>query len=174
MRQTLRDSLRSAWHGPLTAAEIASREGVNGRRVQRFWAQEKKAGRLPTDAPRPHFIDSAARDVQVAVKAAMGFAADDGEDDAVDFTADTAPIGGALGVRIPAPDPLLAALNREHAADCWRHVDGMPADVLKKEADGVVPARWRVAQFAMLRDAFVSALMRLVTQRQTRMIGRAA
>src|SRR4051812_1436354 len=122
MRETLRDNLRSAWHGILTVAEIASREGVHARRIRRFWEAERRAARLP-GGPRPHFLETAPREVRVALGA-------DAADVAIDYTADDAPIGGPLGVAIPAGDPLLRELQRHHSAERWRPVDGMPLRVL--------------------------------------------
>lgn len=166
MRETLRETLRTAWHGTMTVAEIESREGVNSRRIRRFWESERGAGRLP-EGPRPHFIDAASREVRIALGA-------DASDVAVDYTADDSPIGGPMGVAIPLGDPLLRALQTVHGAERWRAVDGMPVRVLNDEAAGRVPARWRVAQLAALRDAFVAALMRLAEQRRGQMIERAA
>lgn len=55
MREAKKKRLRDAWHGPLTAEQIARSSALGEKTLRRFWAQEKEAGRLP-DGPRPHFV----------------------------------------------------------------------------------------------------------------------
>jgi hypothetical protein len=49
-----RRSLRADWRGKLTADSIASKHGISRQHVNRLWAAEQIAGRLP-HGPRPHF-----------------------------------------------------------------------------------------------------------------------
>lgn len=60
MRDAKKNRLREAWHGPLTAEQIARSGAVGEKWLRRFWAAEKAAGRLP-EGPRPHFLDRCQR-----------------------------------------------------------------------------------------------------------------
>jgi hypothetical protein len=172
IRLSLQTSLRVAWYSAATLCSIAAANGhIHAKKIKRFWQAEKAAGRLP-DTPRPHFIASASRAKQAAQVAALWPIADDvdADDDGEqrNFVDDDAPIGGAMGLCIPPGDPLLMALRLVHGADCWRGLDGMPSGTLESEAVGrVVPSRHRVKRLAIVRDAFVAALMILVEQRNS-------
>ncbi|MCB2107004.1 MAG: hypothetical protein KDE14_04850 [Rhodobacteraceae bacterium] len=73
-------------------------------------------------------------------------------DDDVDYTLDDAPIGGAMGLAIPACDPLLAELRAHHADDAARHQ--APREWIRRDAAGVLtPTRAELKAWARMLDA---------------------
>lgn len=55
MKSSDQDQLRRDWYGPRTAGELATRYGISVIYVRKFWAEERKEGRLPPHDPRPYF-----------------------------------------------------------------------------------------------------------------------
>lgn len=54
------DELRRTWYSTESADKIAARFKMASISVRRFWNDEKLAGRLPTDEPRPYFANRTA------------------------------------------------------------------------------------------------------------------
>lgn len=155
MKETVAEQVRSAWFvSVMSAADVAQKFGLkSGNHVRLFWSREKAAGRLPDRERCAVYVDDEIAEPDI---------------DAVFDENDTSPIGGPMGLRIPSPDPLLAALQIHHGADTWRHLDGMPERVLLGEFSRVAKIRRhravtakRVRALAVLRDAIVGALIKL-------------
>jgi hypothetical protein len=144
MTPATQNKLRAAWHSSSTAQQIARRHHLGSvRALNRFWAKEKAAGRLP-DRPRPHFVecthvavvplDMADLDMADLDMADPGAAVDAVADLALDreiARAEAMPDNEAdpryaaqlYGCRISDGDPLLAALKRVHGNDPRRRFD---------------------------------------------------
>jgi hypothetical protein len=130
MREAKRIKLRHAYFGPLTLREIARANAVGEKMLERFWRDEKAAGRL-ANAPRPFFAKFCQPDPAPAAEVAL-----DAGDDALGFDADETPIGQHNRVCKTECDALLAAMRKHHvdrpAAHCvpeaWLRFDlkGMP------------------------------------------------
>ncbi len=142
-----RKHLRQAWHGPLTVAALARRYAISEILVRKFWEAEREAGRLPPQpTPRPHFVE----------RCRAPDPAEDVDLDTEDFADDDAPMSTPFGLRIPDPDPLLAALQREHGKQFIRGAnDEVPLQVLAMEIN-TPPGPARVRLLACARDAHVA------------------
>ncbi|WP_315806952.1 MULTISPECIES: hypothetical protein [unclassified Bradyrhizobium] len=141
-----RKHLRQAWHGPLTVAVLARRYAISEILVRKFWEAEREAGRLPPQpTPRPHFIERCRAPDPV----------EDFDLDTEDFADDDAPMSAPFGLRIPDPDPLLAALQREHGKQFIRGAnDEVPLQMLATEIN-TPPGPARVRLLACARDSHV-------------------
>lgn len=169
MKARVKMSVRNAWFGPSTAAEVGARNGLGEVRIRQFWAEEKAAGRLP-DGVRPHFADRCkkpAEPVEVAiVPEVAAVVATAPADDAPGIDKDVLPIAAPNPTHEHECNGLLAAL-RKHHGESWRGLQTMPAQVLKMEigdkAKGVPPAppsRRRAREFARVADVYTGALIK--------------
>jgi hypothetical protein len=132
-----------AWHGPLTAASIGGQYHVTARRVRQIWADAISDGALP-HTPRPHFRACVIADDDRRGQCAAP--ADDYSD-----SQEAIAIDGHIArserraemsqMRIPNPDPLLAALHRAHGNDRRRRF------VLRVPDD-------RIGDLPSLRDSY--------------------
>jgi hypothetical protein len=104
VREERKERIRTAWRGPLTAAEIADAHKTSESKVRRIWKDAKAAGLLPAEpTPRPHFVE---RCKPVVI-----------DDEAPIDVSDESPIFDPNPRFVAQCDALLAAL-REHHADC--------------------------------------------------------
>lgn len=55
MKASKQDQLRRDWYGPRSAEDLAAAYEVSAIYIRKFWAEERKAGRLPPHDPRPYF-----------------------------------------------------------------------------------------------------------------------
>ncbi|WP_316189437.1 hypothetical protein [Bradyrhizobium sp. SZCCHNS1054] len=103
----------------------------------------------PKPAPRPHFVERCRAPDPV----------EDIDLDTEGFTDDDAPMSAPFGLRIPDPDPLLAALQREHGKQFIRGAsDEVPLQVLTAEIN-TPPAPARVRLLAIGRDSHVAGML---------------
>lgn len=120
-------AIEAAWHGPLTASQVAKAHGSTAGTIKAMWSAAKNAGRLPR-TPRP-----SARGVGRPMKPAPACVlrlvepVDDEDDDAANDSRNGAPTVFAYGLRSFefGGDPLLAALEREHGNDRRRDDDDL-------------------------------------------------
>jgi hypothetical protein len=127
--------LREAWHGTLTAAEVAKKHRMASEQtVFNFWSSEKRAGRLPQH--------SRVKNVAPVVC--------DEEGDTIFCIGDV--------------DPYLAALKAVHGGERVRGInDEMPLQLLmieKGDKEGrYTPSVSRLRDFRRGRDAYVAGKM---------------
>jgi hypothetical protein len=102
MRSDRAQRLREAWHGPLTAAEVAKAfRMASAQMVRKFWGTEKDAGRLP-DADRPYFASAKASPAEPDLAGDVPYA-------------DGSPIADPNPRFDAQCDAALAALRKHHA-----------------------------------------------------------
>lgn len=118
-------ALLQAWGGECTVADIAKRNRISERTVNRFWAEAKAEGKLP-NTHRPHFPPA-----EAAPPGALFDRDDDldsmtGDDDVRTDPADVAAIQAAAS---------LTALRLAHPDLDHREAHVSPADWLKRDCD---------------------------------------
>jgi len=136
MRDAKKKRLRDAWHGPLTAEQIARSAGIGETKLRGFWAAEKAAGRLPV-GPRPRFADRSQPAEVIA------------DDDS--------PIADPNRVCEYECRQMLAALHREHGDMLARDQDAPPS-WLKFDGRGM-PTPTHAMLMRMCRDQDHRALV---------------
>lgn len=139
MRDAKKKRLREAWHGPLTAEQIARAAGIGEKMLRRFWAAEKAAGNLP-EGPRPHFLDRSQKAEPVEV-----------------IPDDDSPIADPNRVCEYECRQHLAALHREHGEKLATDQDAPPA-WLKFDGRGM-PVPTHAMLMRMCRDQDHRALV---------------
>lgn len=145
MQEAKKKRLREAWHGPLNAGQVARANAVGEAWLRKFWAGEKKAGRLP-DGPRPHFLDRIKRD-EPAVDVA---------DEIAGLDRDESPIGDFNPAYQRESDALLTALRTHHADTPEAH--RAPMAWLRFDAKGMpVPTHAMLMRAAANLDRWVCA-----------------
>jgi hypothetical protein len=130
--------LREAWSGPLSHEEIAKRFNLRPASVRKFWQREKKAGRLPVNKPRPHFVNSTTIVAAACVPPPAPVASEIVVDAALDREiGESERICGSEIYAMQAEtacDESLKALRAAHGADP-AHFHTMPAEWLLAESN---------------------------------------
>jgi hypothetical protein len=159
MKNRNHDRLRRAWYGPLSAQQIARQFGYSSAvAVQNFWTREKRAGRLPCDEVRPHFIKyaSPAASPSLDLGALVDAAADPALMREIDRSERLSERGESLA-RV-ASDQSLAALRKAHPDLDHPAAHSVPNAWLKFDQRGAEPpSHARLMQMARDHDAMTRA-----------------
>lgn len=146
MREAKKIRLRHAYFGPLTLREIAKANAVGEKMLERFWREEKLAGRI-ANVPRPHFAKYCApapAPEPVLVEA----------DDIADVSGET-PIGDFNRRFERESDEMVEALRRHHPDTHGRHL--APAAWLRFDAKGMpTPSHVMLMRMCRVLDVLFS------------------